>query len=246
MQRHSPAGNMVDHGQPSPERQHTSNSRDLELGHQGTPANSRWRFGSHVSNVESIELSPLIAEDTQLKNALVKLFKLCKDQGTADNDSLMAMTSGIISSLSSLIIANDEPETPQRARINRILNDTGNINGFLNCFESFSKHVIIQNLHAGEFDSLELRWALFQIYWLLRHLAQHPPNPRLLAAEARNRSCKLPRYSILIPYFSLTSFRLSVAKGSTNGLELSLHVGLDPFVFLWRRRILCACMVVHA
>jgi hypothetical protein len=46
MQRHSPAGNLVDHGQPSPERQHTSNSRDLELGHQVTPANSHWRFGS--------------------------------------------------------------------------------------------------------------------------------------------------------------------------------------------------------
>jgi len=97
----------------------------------------------------------------------------------------------------------------------------------LNCFESFSNHLLIQNLDTNVFDSFELKWALFQIYWLLRHLAQNTPNRRLLAVEDANRSSKLSRHSILISYFSLISFRLSMAEGPTSSLELSLYVGLD-------------------
>jgi hypothetical protein len=63
MQRNSPAATLVDHGQPSSERQRNSNSPDLEPGHQVTPAKFRWPFGLNIFNVESIELPPLTAED---------------------------------------------------------------------------------------------------------------------------------------------------------------------------------------
>jgi hypothetical protein len=111
------------------ERQRNPNSPYLEPGHQVTPAKFRWPFGLNIFNVESIELPPLTAENIQLKDALVKLSKLCSDQEIAEDDSLMDITSKITNSLRSLVTANVQPKTPQRARINRILSDIGKSDG---------------------------------------------------------------------------------------------------------------------
>jgi len=67
--------------------------------------------------------------DIQLKDALVKLSKLCSDQEIAEDDSLMDITSKITNSLRSLVTANVQPKTPQRARIDRILSDIGKSDG---------------------------------------------------------------------------------------------------------------------
>lgn len=253
---------LHDHDQPRLERSYTSSS-EIEKGHPPKPAKSRHYFGIKLFLQKLLKLDPqespeegklIKPGDVQLHDALAELSKLCDNiqtpniegNQTSDTEILTVITLKIIAALDILITANRSPQPPARATIDTILKHIGKEDSFLNSFQNFSNHHLIYHNDTNVFDSPELKWALFQIYWMLRDLAQNTTNRHDLTPEhVHSRALrKLPHSSGHI-HISLNSFRLKDGKSPTSGLELSLYVVSD-LPMLWNRYChFCNWMDVH-
>jgi hypothetical protein len=194
-----------------PERLCNFKPEDVEAGHKDASPKTRWPFTLKVfkmvfgkDNQTVPEEEPLYPGHVQLSVALTELYELCDrirtpdtdDNQMAETDVLTIKTSKIIAALDLLITANERPRLREQRKIDMILRSIGELDGFLNSFQSFSNSVIIQHNGADVFDSPELKWALFQIYWMLRYLAQHTSKRRDQAIDKTNHRV----FSKLSPY----------------------------------------------